>query len=311
MQVRPSETYNSNTLDTIYRDAFLNSADLVYLIDKNCGFIDCNQLFSEHLNNHTIDKNTPGAIYKCMLQSKRWAESQIQVMKTKDIEVLLSAKPLLNIPQIVTNTEDQSTRHYLVSRIPLLNRDKVAAEALLVLLKDVSDFKAMEEQMEKIKQELMKANANPAPTLRAANQPETVQRTLRILLAEDSDLAKKAVQAILMQIDCLVDVVSSETELHNIFEPGKYDLVLMDIELENTSGYILTKQIRQREKESSYHVPVVALTSFKAEFLASECNRYDLEGALMKPLSLEQARQLIQHFVFHIDLPVSGLVTAA
>jgi CheY-like chemotaxis protein len=92
-----------------------------------------------------------------------------------------------------------------------------------------------------------------------------------------------------------------------LFEPGRYDLVFMDIGLEDTSGYVVSKKFRQLEKDTEHHVPIIALTSYEADIVKYDCDDYTMEGALTKPLTSEQAKQIIQHYIYHIDIPVRGL----
>ena len=134
-------------------------------------------------------------------------------------------------------------------------------------------------------------------------------KTPRVLLIEDDEMATIASQAILMKLDCFVETADSESRLKAIFEPGQNDLVLMDISLEDTSGYQIAKYIKAQEQQSGEHVPIIALTGYPAENLMSDCKRYHIEGAITKPLTMEQARQLIQRYVFKQDVSVVGLIT--
>ena len=81
----------------------------------------------------------------------------------------------------------------------------------------------------------------------------------------------------------------------------------MDIGLEGTSGYMLAKEVRKLEQGSRYRVPIIALTGFDAEIVKSDCEYYQMEGAIHKPLTVEQVRQIIQHYIKHIDIDVAGL----
>lgn len=296
----------------LYKAIFSHAPQLAYLIDQNCAFLDCNHKFLKHLGLTSLDDHGVGAVYKYMKGSGFWTEQQLQMMKKKDIEVILSGEASIDQAEVPMIDKEGTIHHYLISRLPLFDKNNKVI-ALLVQLKDISEQKSMEEQLEKIKKELIKLNAsNLSEPIKAANLNfEMPEKALRVLVVEDNVMAQKAAQKVLMQVDCVVDVADSEKQLNYLFKPGKYDLVLMDIGLEQTTGYMLAKIIRAQEKETKHHVPIVALTSYNAALLRSECKRYNMEGAITKPLTLEQARQLIQHYVFHIELPVSGLQRAS
>lgn len=304
------KTEESEILLTLYKMLFSYTPNLAYLIDKNCAFIDCNDRFLKHLGLEKIEDRTVGSLYKYMKQSGFWTDDQLQMMKKKDIETILSGQILKEekAVRIVDNTG--TTHQYMISRTPILDKEKTVA-ALLVQLEDMQKTYALEEQLEKVKTELAKFNANENHPIHAINHYEATAKTLHILVVEDNIQAQRAAQAILMQVDCVVDIAESEEQLLSLFAPGKYDLVFMDIGFEKTTGYILARHIRNAEKKSKFHVPIIALTSYNADMVTQDCKHYNMEGAITKPLTLEQARQLIQHYVFNIELPVSGLRLAA
>ncbi len=61
------------------------------------------------------------------------------------------------------------------------------------------------------------------------------------------------------------------------------------------------------EKDTGQRVPIIALTGYEADVVKYDCVDYFMEGALTKPLTSEQAKQIIQHYIYHIDIPVRGL----
>ncbi|MDP2364101.1 MAG: response regulator, partial [Ignavibacteria bacterium] len=133
------------------------------------------------------------------------------------------------------------------------------------------------------------------------------KKTPHVLLIEDNETSRRMSQVILMQLNCLVDTADSEPQVCTMFKPGQYDLVLMDIKLNDTSGYAIAKYIRTKEQKAGEHVSIIALTGYPAENLMLDCIRYHIDGAITKPLGLEQAQQLIQRYVFNHDVPVVRL----
>ncbi len=69
----------------------------------------------------------------------------------------------------------------------------------------------------------------------------------------------------------------------SLFKPGKYDLVLMDIGLEETSGYVVAKQLRKKEEKTKHHVPIIALTGFSAEVIRTIAVNALWKGYLPNP----------------------------
>jgi hypothetical protein len=54
-------------------------------------------------------------------------------------------------------------------------------------------------------------------------------------------------------------------------------------------------------------VPIIALTGYEADVVKYDCEQYFMEGAITKPLTSEQAEQIIKHYVYHMDVVVQGL----
>ena len=81
----------------------------------------------------------------------------------------------------------------------------------------------------------------------------------------------------------------------------------MDIGLQDTSGYVVSKKLREMEKNTEYHVPIIALTSYQADVVKYDCNDYFMDGVITKPLSNKQAEQIIKRYVYHENIEISGL----
>lgn len=277
--------------------------NLVYILDKNCTFIGANNNFLGLLNLSRWE-DLVGKTYREVSQLLPWSEERIQLLKRDDINALLSGEALYNIDEApLINASVIS--YYQSSRIPLFDKDKNVV-GLVVILCDITERKRLEEQLDNVKGQLQENNAKVQPSAAKVNLVSE-KRTPKILMVEDNSIAQKAAQALLMQLDCQVDVADSGEKAISIFKPGKYDLILMDIGLEGTSGYIVSKEIRKMENETGFRVPIIALTSFEADIVKYDCVDYFMEGALTKPLTSEQAKQIIQHYVYDIDIPVRGL----
>jgi CheY-like chemotaxis protein len=139
----------------------------------------------------------------------------------------------------------------------------------------------------------------------ANHDPE--QHRFKVLIVEDNLVATQVEESLLRNLNFEVDCAATGKQATELFQPGIYDLVLMDIGLEDTSGYVLSKQFRELEKGTQFHVPIIALTSFEADLVKYDCDYYFMDGVISKPLSAEQAHQILEHFIFHKNITVDGL----
>jgi CheY-like chemotaxis protein len=295
--------------DSIYKSLFPHLPILAYVLDKHCALIDCTRLFLTDLGIDAIVDHSPGGIYKIMSHSAYWIEKEIIQFKSKDIEVILSGRMVVEEPHFQSLDKHNNVRDFLISRIPLFD-DRRNITGLLVTFKEVTELHTIQNQLDTLKSQLQQMNAVAAEGVNVASLEPLISQPLNVLVVDDNVIAQKAAQGILMQLDCLVDVANSESQMVDFFEPGKYDIIFMDIGMEETSGYMLAKQIRAQENGSQHRVPIIALTGYKAEMLTTDCGYYQMEGAITKPLTIEQARQLIQRYILNIDIDITGFKSA-
>lgn len=300
-----------NEIEQYYTDVIACMPNVVYLLDRNCTLTGCNKNFCRLIGLEYKEEILGGNFYKRLITKANWSKERVDVLKRDDINALLSAEPAYDVEEAPVIDEEANASYYLSSRVPLLNKNKEVI-GLVVILTDVTEQVMVQEELEQLKQDLNENSARLQNTLAKANYNEEYvenRKPPRVLMVEDNSVAQKAAQALLMQLDCHVDVADSGDKAAALFEPGKYDLVFMDIGLEDTSGYVVSKRIRQSEKGTDHHVPIIALTGFEADVIKYDCDDYSMEGALTKPLTSEQAKQIIQHYIYHIDIPVRGLKT--
>jgi len=107
---------------------------------------------------------------------------------------------------------------------------------------------------------------------------------LRVLLVEDNALNQTVARKLLEKAGHTVTLAVDGREAVEKFAPGRFDLVLMDIQMPRLSGTDAAMEIRALEKESKTHVPIIALTAHamkgdRERFLASGMDAY-----LSKPM---------------------------
>jgi CheY-like chemotaxis protein len=82
------------------------------------------------------------------------------------------------------------------------------------------------------------------------------------------------------------------------FEQGDYDLVFMDILMPVMDGFEATRMIRQQERLSGRHTPVLALTSYSLKAVHDKCLSVGMDGYLSKPVN--------QRDITHVFLLLTG-----
>jgi len=87
-------------------------------------------------------------------------------------------------------------------------------------------------------------------------------RSLNLLLVEDSADNRLIIQAYFKRASDHIDIAENGAIAVEKFKAGKYDLVLMDVQMPIMDGYTATREIRKWEQEQGRkQTPIIALTA--------------------------------------------------
>lgn len=130
----------------------------------------------------------------------------------------------------------------------------------------------------------------------ARDEAQKICRRLRILVAEDSVVNCKMMEAILRMEGHRVRFADNGRKAVEAWQEEHFDLILMDIQMPEMDGVQATAAIRAIEVEKGGHIPIVALTAYamigdKQRFLDAGMDAY-----LAKPITTEQLRRLLWEY---------------
>ena len=120
----------------------------------------------------------------------------------------------------------------------------------------------------------------------AASQFET-KPGLHLLLAEDNLVNQKVAVRMLERQGHSVEVAGTGVEVLAILERQRFDLILMDIQMPQMDGLETTSAIREREKTSGGHIPIIALTAHAMSGDRERCLETGMDGYTTKPIRSE------------------------
>ena len=122
----------------------------------------------------------------------------------------------------------------------------------------------------------------------------------RILLVEDNQLNREIAAELLEMHGFVVDEAEDGQCAVDIFErsaPGKYDCILMDIQMPVMDGYKATEAIRALKREDAKTVPILALT---ANAFASDIGKAHSAGMndhVAKPIEVDRLMETLQRWI--------------
>jgi len=131
-------------------------------------------------------------------------------------------------------------------------------------------------------------------SLQDARDPASV---LRVLLAEDNPVNQLLASRLLEKRGHRVVVAANGREALAALEKESYDLVLMDIQMPEMDGLEATAAIREKEKGSGIHQPVIAMTAHAMKGDRERCLAGGMDGYLSKPIRLQELDELLEAYV--------------
>ena len=127
----------------------------------------------------------------------------------------------------------------------------------------------------------------------AENEPaetEPVDRTGRILLAEDNELNQEIAVEILSGEGFSVDVAENgqiAVDMLKNSKPGYYRLVLMDVQMPVMNGYEAAKTIRKLKNKKLASIPIIAMTANAFEEDKREALESGMNAHIAKPINVK------------------------
>jgi two-component system, sensor histidine kinase and response regulator len=120
---------------------------------------------------------------------------------------------------------------------------------------------------------------------------------LRVLVAEDNPVNQRLVVRLLEKRGHRIQVAVNGLEALQALDKERFDLVLMDIQMPVMDGMEATAAIREMEKGSGLHTPIIALTANtmkgdREKYLAS-----GMDGYLAKPIQPLQLDEVLESHI--------------
>ena len=130
----------------------------------------------------------------------------------------------------------------------------------------------------------------------SAIAPGTVTGTtsLNILLAEDGLVNQRVAENLLEQRGHKVTVANNGREALAALESESFDIVLMDVQMPTMDGFEATATIREREKTTGGHIPIIAMTAHAMKGDRERCLKAGMDGYIAKPIRANYLYETIE-----------------
>jgi two-component system, sensor histidine kinase and response regulator len=144
-----------------------------------------------------------------------------------------------------------------------------------------------------------------AAILRALGHPQTIPsplavtppvpqaRSLHILLAEDNRTNQTVATRMLQKMGHSTVVAGNGNEALLLLTKRRFDLILMDIQMPEMDGLTATRKIRESERETQLHLPIIAMTAHAMKGDRERCIEAGMDGYVSKPISSKEVAEAI------------------
>jgi signal transduction histidine kinase/ActR/RegA family two-component response regulator len=138
----------------------------------------------------------------------------------------------------------------------------------------------------------------PRPTSETDTTPVICQeRTPQVLVVEDDATNRALLHLALRRQKIDADTAIHGREALEKWANGRYDLIIMDIQMPVMDGITATKAIREQERVRGGHIPILALTAHAYHTDEEWCLNEGMDGYLAKPVDLNELIQVVSNLL--------------
>lgn len=161
---------------------------------------------------------------------------------------------------------------------PVLGDDLVAAASRLLLGRPANEVAA-----------------GPPGTPPRAEQSSRLGAAVRVLVAEDNQIAAKVITAFLKRQGCSVVHVDDGEQALEQAGRGDFDIAFIDLRMPKIDGIDFTRRLRRKEVDQ--RLPIVALTADAAEETKAGCLDAGMDDFLCKPVRADELEEVVNRLV--------------
>jgi len=124
-------------------------------------------------------------------------------------------------------------------------------------------------------------------------------RPLYILIAEDSKVNQVLITQLIQRKNWKSDIAENGLEVLEKLKAKDYDLILMDIQMSEMDGHEAARLIRQDERGTKNHIPIIALTANATQEDRDKSLKCGMDDFLSKPIKSDKLYECILKHIWY------------
>jgi signal transduction histidine kinase/DNA-binding response OmpR family regulator len=125
---------------------------------------------------------------------------------------------------------------------------------------------------------------------------------ISILLAEDNPVNQMLAVKVLEKMGHTISVAGNGLQALDLLEKGHFQVILMDVQMPEMDGFETTRAIREREKLTGGHIPIIAMTAHAMMGDRERCLEAGMDDYISKPINRNELLECIEKLVGENDL---------
>ncbi len=118
----------------------------------------------------------------------------------------------------------------------------------------------------------------------------------KVLIVEDDAVSRMVTERIVRGKGWKAEVVKNGEEAVAAVEQKNFDIIIMDVQMPVMDGYAATRIIREREKLTNLHIPIIAMTAYALKGDKEKCLAVGMDDYLSKPLNIYEFYEMVERW---------------
>ena len=120
---------------------------------------------------------------------------------------------------------------------------------------------------------------------------------INVLIVEDNIVNQKFAKSLLQKKKYIVTIANNGKEALKILNNRHFDIILMDIQMPEMDGWETTVAIREKEKGSDKHIPIIAVTANTSKSDKDKCADSGMDDYLQRPIKAKRLYETIERLL--------------
>jgi CheY-like chemotaxis protein len=128
------------------------------------------------------------------------------------------------------------------------------------------------------------------------------KQAARILVAEDHPMNQLLIKRLLNKFGIgTFEIAGNGVEALASYQKSSWTAILMDCHMPEMNGYDATMEIREKEKSTGSHVPIIAMTANAMVGDKEKCFHAGMDEYISKPINIEELKGVLSQWVAFDD----------